>query len=187
MLITGDGNTGKTTLLYLLAGLYKVDSGDLVINDLPIGNYNPMKLRSIIGDCLMDELLFEGSLLENITMGRASASMENVMWAIEKLGLMDFVWSLPRGLDTPLDPQGKRFSKGIVDKIILARSIADKPKLLLIKDTFSSLLGDEKDHIIKFITDKENPWTVVIVSRDMNLKDNVDRVFRLDDKKLKEV
>ncbi|UTW66258.1 ATP-binding cassette domain-containing protein [bacterium SCSIO 12643] len=187
VLITGDGNTGKTTLLYLLAGLYKVDSGDLVINDLPIGNYNPMKLRSIIGDCLMDELLFEGSLLENITMGRASASMENVMWAIEKLGLMDFVWSLPRGLDTPLDPQGKRFSKGIVDKIILARSIADKPKLLLIKDTFSSLLGDEKDHIIKFITDKENPWTVVIVSRDMNLKDNVDRVFRLDDKKLKEV
>jgi len=187
VMVTGFSDSGKTTLLYLLAGLYKVDSGHLILNDLPIDNYNPLILRSIIGDCLMDELLFEGTLLENITMGRPKATQENVMWAIEKLELLDFVWSLPNGLDTVLHPQGKRFSKGIIDKIILARSIVDMPQLLLVKDVFSSLIGEEKEKIMDFILSKDHPWTVVVASQDKDLRGKVDRVILSENKKLKEI
>ncbi len=187
VMIVGESDSGKTTLLYLLAGLYKINSGSIIINELPIQNYNPCKLRSVIGDCLMDELLFEGSLLENITMGRPNATFENVLWAVEKLGLIEFVKSLPNGLKTQLNPQGKQFSKGIVDKIILARSIADKPKLLLVKDAFSSLVDEEREEIMSFLTDKRNPWTLVISSRDENIKSKVDRVIYSQNETLKEL
>ena len=184
VMVLGDSDSGKTTLLYLLAGLYKVKKGSVIINELPIGNYNPQYLRSIIGDCLMDELLFEGTLLENITMGRPNATFEHVKWAIEKLQLGDFIKSLDKGFDTKIYPQGKQFSKGIIDKLILARSIVDKPKLLLVKDVFSSMVGEERNQIMSFLTEKSNPWTLVIVSRDENLKSLVDEVLLVDNKSL---
>lgn len=177
VLLKGDSSSGKATLLNLFAGLYKIEEGNLILNDLPIGNYNPNKLRGSIGDCLMNELLFEGTLMENITMGREKATYENVLWAIEKLELKEFIKQLPKGLNTKFDPQGKQFSKGIVDKIILARSIADKPKLLLIKDVFSSFYQAEKDRMFKFLMDSSNHWTLVVASNDDNISKMVDSVY----------
>jgi len=177
IMVIGDSETGKTTLLYLLSGIYRVISGAVVFNNIPLHNLNPILLRSTIGDCLMDELLFEGTLLENVTMGREKASFENVQWAFDKLGLNSFLKSLPQGYDTMIQSQGKQFSKGIVDKLIIARSIVDKPKLLLIKDAFTSLAGEDRKKIMNFLTSKENAWTLVIASGDKELKKKVDRLI----------
>ena len=144
---------------------------------MPFGNLNPEKLRGNIGDCLMDELLFEGTIFENISMGRERATFENVTWAVENLGLDDFIKDLPKGYNTVIDPQGKQFAKGIVDKLILARSIADKPKLLLIKDAFRSMIGEDRERIMNFLTSKENGWTIVIATRDESLRSKVDKVY----------
>ncbi len=187
VMLMGDSDSGKTTLLYLFAGLYRVQSGSVSFDDLPMGNLNPNHLRSIIGDCLMDELLFEGTILENISMGRDNATFENVQWAIEKLGLSDFVKNLPKGYDTLIHPQGQQFSSGIVDKLILARSIADKPKLLLIKDAFTSLVGEERQRIFDFLTHPSNNWTFVLASRDKTLKSKMDRIIEAKDGKLIEI
>ncbi len=186
IMITGDLGSGKTTLLYLLAGLYYDEGRSILLNDHAVNDFHPNELRSVIGDCLMDELLFEGTLLENITMGREKATFENVQWAVEKIGLLGFIKSLPDGFNTKIDPQGKQFSKGIVDKIILTRSIVDKPNLLLIKDAFSSFTQKEGADIIKFITDKENPWTLIVVSKDIRLVPRMDKVFSLENGYLKE-
>lgn len=177
VLVKGDSDSGKTTLLYLLAGLYKVQNGSIVFNGLPIGNLNPNHLRSVIGDCLMDEMLFEGTVLENITMGRQKATLANVQWAVENLGLGDLIKSLPKGYNTIIHSQGKHFSKGIVDKLILARSIADKPKLLLVKDAFASLDSRERFKIMDFLTSQENLWTLVVASKDPSWSTKVDRVI----------
>ncbi|NOQ70747.1 MAG: ATP-binding cassette domain-containing protein [Crocinitomix sp.] len=177
VLITGKSDAGKTTLLYLLAGLYKVESGSIIFNDLPMGNLNPNYLRAAIGDCFMNELLFEGTVLENITMGREKATFENVQWAVENLGLSNFIKKLPNGFNTQIHSQGKHFSKGIVDKLILARSIADKPKLLLVKDAFTSLEHIERERIMDFLTSKSNEWTLVVASKDDLWFGKVDRVI----------
>ncbi len=187
VLVTGDSDSGKTTLLYLLAGLYPLESGSVSFNGVSIGNFNPNKLRSVIGDCLMDELLFEGTLLENITMGREKATFENVQWAVKNLNLEDFVKSLPNGYNTMIHPQGKQFSKGIVDRLILARCIADKPKLLLIKDAFTSMVEDERDEIMDFLTDPSHHWTLVMASRDLELINKVNRVIKSDNQSLIEI
>ncbi len=187
VLLTGDHDSGKTTLLYLLAGLYKPKRGTISLDGIPIGNMNPNYIRSIIGDCLMDELLFEGTILENISMGREKATFENVQWAIEHVGLKEFLMALPEGYDTIIHPQGKQFSSGVVERLILARSIADKPKLLLIKDALRSISRLDRDKIMRFLTSPENNWTLVIVSQDDKLEKLVDRIMITSEKKIKEV
>jgi ABC-type multidrug transport system fused ATPase/permease subunit len=143
-----------------------------------MGNLNPIMLRSSIGDCLLDELLFEGTLLENITMGRDKATFENVKWATENVGLKDYVKSLPDGYNTYIHPKGTQFSKGVIDKIILARSIADKPKLLLVKDVFSSMREEEKSEIIDFLISKEHNWTLVMSSTDKFFESKMDKIIK---------
>lgn len=187
ILIMGKSDAGKTTILYLLAGLYKVEAGGVIFNNLPIGNLNPNYLRSAIGDCFMDELLFEGSVLENITMGREKATFENVQWAVEKIGLSEFIKKLPNGYNTQIHSQGKHFSKGIIDKLILARSIADKPKLLLVKDAFMSMDLQEREGIMNFLTSPENEWTLVVASKDSMWNSKVDRVYLSENGELTEL
>lgn len=173
LLIQGENSSGKSTLLYLLAGIYIPQSGSISYNDIPSGNVCLEDLRANIGDCLMDEQLFEGTILENITMGREKASFENVKWAVKNLGLEDFVKNLPEGYDTKILPQGKQYSQGTINKLILARCIADRPKLLLIKDAFSSIQHDERKKIIDFILNENHGWTVVIASTDIYLASRI--------------
>jgi ABC-type bacteriocin/lantibiotic exporter with double-glycine peptidase domain len=186
VLLTGPNNSGKSTLLHLIAGVYAPSLGSIAYNDFPQGNLEPANLRSVIGDCLMEERLFEGTVIENIAIGRERATFENVQWAVQNLGLSDFVKSLPQGYETVIDPEGRKFSKGMIDKLLLARSIADKPKLLLIKDAFQSIRTEEKNNIIDFLLDKNQPWTIVIVSPDDYLAKNVDEIVLMENGRITE-
>lgn len=187
LLVTGENNSGKSTLLYLLASLYKINKGVLMFNDLPVGNYNPSILRLITGDSFLDDHIFDGTLLENITLGRSTATFENVMWVIENLYLTELVQSLEKGLNTPLNASNKKFSKSTLNKLFLARSIVHKPRLLLINDIFNTLNKNERDGIVDFITLKSQPWTLVIASRDETLKLKTDRSIVFVKDSLKEI
>ena len=146
----GDNDSGKSTLLYLIAALYAPSSGYITYNDLPQGNLKLSTLRNVIGDCLREELLFDGTVYDNIKMGREKATFENIKWAVKNIGLEDQIKRLPQGYDSFIDSRGQKFSKGIIDKILLARSIADRPRLLLIKDAFGSISPQERNRILNF-------------------------------------
>ncbi len=186
IIILGDGSSGKTTLLYLLNGLYKVQDGTISFNDLPMGNLNPVHIRSIVGNCLLDELLFDGTILENITMGRENIDFENVKWIIENLELTEFIKSLPQGYNTLVHAQGRAFSRGKTDKLILARALVGNPKLVLVKDAFTTLKNEERERIYNFLTSPLNPWTLVISTSDEGLISYVDRTIILQGASLSE-
>lgn len=175
LLIQGENSSGKSTLLYLLSGIYFPQSGSISFNGIPLGNICLEDLRSNIGDCLMDEQLFEGTIKDNIAMGREKATFDNVQWAVKNLGLEDFIKNLPEGYDTRILPQGKQYSQGTINKLMLARCIADRPKLLLIKDALSSIQHDERKKIIDFILDKQHGWTVIIASTDLYLASKIEK------------
>lgn len=166
LLVTGENGSGKSTLLHLLGALYIPQKGALSFNDLPVGSLDPDSLRAVIGDYFGHELLFEGTVLQNITMGRENATFENVQWAVQNLGLESFIRSLPDGYETVIDPRGNRLPGSIVQKLLLARAVADKPKLLLIEDAFAKVHPDEKEDIVKFMLGADKPWTVVVISSD---------------------
>lgn len=179
VVVTGPSGSGKSTLLQIIAGMYEVQEGSISYNGLPKGNLELSALRSSIGDFLTNEQIFEGTLLENITMGRPEATFENVKWAVDKMQLTNFVRNQPKGYNTEIEPQGKRFSKTEVLKILLARSIADRPKLVLMEDAFESFPKIEQDRIVDFLTDHQNNWTLVISSDDPYLISKADKVVHM--------
>lgn len=175
VLLLGDGSSGKTTFLYLLNGLYQVQDGTISFNDLPMSNLNPVHVRSLVGNCLLDEFLFEGTIMENITMGRENIDFDNVRWIVEKLNLTEFIKSLPKGYNTRVHAQGRPFSRGSIDKLILARALVGSPKLVLVKDGFNTLKESEREDLFEFLTDKSNHWTLLISTSDESLRKYVDR------------
>ena len=164
VLVTGKNDSGKSTLLYLIGGLLSGYHGYVSIDGIPLPNYDYNHLHRQIGGYMRDEHLFEGTLLENITLGRKRATFANVKWAIENLNLTKYVSGLPKGYDTIIQSQGKQFSKSTVAKLLLARAIVDKPRLLLLENSFSVLSSEEKTSILSFLLDKEQPWTVILSS-----------------------
>ncbi len=181
LLVTGPNGSGKSTLLYVIAGLYDVQQGSVSYDDLPKGNLGIEDLHSVIGDCLRMGELFEGTVLENITMGRERATFANVKWATRALGLTEVIRDLPDGFETHLDPTGDKLPRSIVQRLLLARSIADKPRLLLLEDSFDAFEEADRRQIIDFLTDRTHPWTIVAVSANDHLANQCDRVVQMVD------
>lgn len=180
VVIAGRNSSGKSTLIQVIAGLYDVQRGNIAYNNLSMGSLNLESLRSVIGSNLNQEDLFFGTVLENIQVGREKATQENVKWAIEKVGLTQFISSLPEGYKTMILPNGKSLPKSVIQKLLIARSIVDKPKLVLLEYSFEHLSYTDKMGIMEFLFDKKNGWTIIAVSKDTDLMRNSDKVMVMD-------
>lgn len=181
ILVIGKNGSGKTTLMHIIASLYDIQQGQIVYHGLPKANINMTSIRSVIGNCMNQGLLFNGTILENVTMGRDDCNFAQAKWAIDNLGLKDFIKTMPQGFNTVIDPQGKKLSMSITEKLLLARSIANKPKLLLIEDAFEHIDESERKQIIDFLTDPIHGWTIVATSADKYYAQKTDRILLIDD------
>ncbi len=180
LLLTGDYSSGKSTLLQILSGLYKPQNGTIAYNKLPIGNLSLTSLREHVGEHLRLEHLFESTILENITLGRKKVSFKDVQWAIENLGLYDFIKTQPKGYYTKLNSQGIGLPERIIIKLLLARSIVSKPKLLLLDNTFEYLDYHTTKKIINFLLNKENKWTIILISNIDYIAQKADKIIVLE-------
>ena len=97
---------------------------------------------------------------------------------------MQFVKEQPQGLNTIIYPEGKQIPYAIGKKIVLARSIVRKPKVLILKDSLNELDEKESSRIIDFLTDKSNPWSLVVVSRDDRWLARCGRIITMDQGKI---
>ncbi|MFN1836164.1 peptidase domain-containing ABC transporter [Balneola sp. MJW-20] len=187
LLITGVNGSGKSTFLQILAGLYDIQSGHISYNGFTKGNIDISSLRTVIGAYLTKEHLFQGTVFENIAMGRKDATFENVQWAVNNLGLSDFIRQSPEGYDTMLDPQGRKLPRSIIQKLLLARTIVVKPKMLILEDPFEHLFDEEKERLVDFLVREENNWSIVTVSSDYYLASCCDRIAIMDDGRISEI
>ena len=176
VLISGPNSSGKSTLIHVMAGLYYSCEGNILFHGINAKAFNKESLRNIIGGCLIDEQLFEGTLTENITLKRPGITKQDVEWAIEKVGLKNWVKTLPLGYDNPLDPLGSKLSRGNIQRLLIARGIVDKPRLLLFEYAMDQIDYEERKKIVDFLISKDNPWTLIAVSNDEYLARNVDKI-----------
>jgi len=170
--ITGPNGSGKSTLLRLLAVQYAPTHGTVSFNGYPSGNLNTADLRYHVGDCFLSENLFEGTLIENITLGRPEIELSDVNWAVKGLGLEEFIKSLPNGYETMVGPTARPLSSSLVERILLARAIVVKPRLLLLDDIFHLFDPKERKSIVEFIWAPTQPWTLVAASNLPTVKEN---------------
>ena len=185
--IVGPNSSGKSTLLRLISGLLTPTEGAIFVNDISLENIVPNHYRSFLGQSLTEESPFEGTILNNITFGDKSVQQKDLNWAIEKAGLLSFVKEQPKGINTFLYPEGQQIPYTISKKIVLARSIVRKPKLLILKDPLDQLNESEAIEIMDFLTAKERPWALVVVSQDPNWLSRCDRKIVIEEGKIKSV
>jgi ABC-type bacteriocin/lantibiotic exporter with double-glycine peptidase domain len=182
--IVGHNNAGKTTLIKILTGLYHQYQGQFTFNQIPLRDINIYSFRDTIGENISNNEIFEGTIEENITVGKRDISLENLMWAIEEVGLSDFLKLQPLGLRTSLVGSGTDLARNVRHKFILARSIAEKPKLLVMDDDFFTELH-EKKAIVDLLFNKQNLWSLVVVSNDPVLLAKADKLLFLDEGTIK--
>ncbi len=186
ILLQGPNGSGKTSLLRMIAGIISPDQGDIFINDVSLKGINLNYYRSHLGQSLLEESPFEGTILDNITFGDHSIPQEDVYWALEKTGLTQFVKEQPNGLKTVLYPEGREIPSTIAKKIVLARSIVRKPKLLILKDPLDHFDPWEASEIMDFLTGPDKPWALVVVSQNPEWINHCGRIIIVENGKILE-
>ena len=181
ILIRGDSGSGKSTLLRLIAGILTPDTGAIYVNNVSLRSIALNYYRSHLGQSLTEESPFEGSILDNITFGDHSIKEEDVYWALEKTGLTEFVKEQPKGLRTMLYPEGQQIPYVVSKKIVLARSIVRKPRLLILKDPLDHFNLVESKQIMDFLSDRTNPWALVVVSQNPEWVKNCTRIITMNE------
>ena len=178
--ISGPGGSGKSTLANVMAGLYTGYTGGISVNDLSIRDLDLTNLRDRVAKNISPLDIFEGTLYENITIGKSTESLEQAMAAIRQVGLQDYVASLPEGLHTQVVSGGKGLSSSTIHRLILARCLAKDPELIILNDFFSELRKADKLDLMKCIINPEKKWTLLVVSNDPLVMASCDRVIVLD-------
>lgn len=176
--ICGSSGSGKSSLLRLLTGAFKNFDGQVLIDDVPVGNYNLNSLRAQTGILLSQQDIFHGTLLENITMGNTSISLKEITALTEKVGLNDFVHAQKDGFDTILDPLGKKLSKKVRQNILLLRALIGKHRLLLLEEPFEHLDANQKNGVLNFLRNDKTA-TIIIASETESVMNECDVVFQL--------
>lgn len=180
ILILGSNGSGRSTLLRLIAGILEPDQGNIFVNNVSLSGINLKAYRSQLGHSLTEEYPFEGTILDNITFGNKDISMEDVYWALDKVGLSEFVKEQPKGLQTILYPEGKKIPDYISRKIVLARSVVIRPKLMVLKDPLDQCDDEETKEIMRFLADPENGWALVVVSENPEWKKYCNKIVKME-------
>ena len=170
IVIDGENGSGKTTLIRLLSGLLKQSSGAFYINDDTFKKIDIKQYRAQIGTIIHNETPFEGTIIENITFNDPTISSEDLKWALDGVQLSSFIKLLPKGLDTHIYPEGRQLSSSNAQKILLARSIIHKPKILFYEDPTDTMDESVANEIIDFISSDKNNWTVIVSSKNPHWK-----------------
>jgi ABC-type multidrug transport system fused ATPase/permease subunit len=175
--ITGTNGSGKETLLKILSAIFTEYEGSVSYNGISIRDLDLNAVRDAIERNLAVDLIFDGSLIDNVVMGRKNITFEDLQWALRSLNMQDVIAELPDGLSTQMIAGGKRFSESFIAKVSVARCVVEKPKLLMITDIYRELHKAERMKCISFLTDKQNPWTLLTISNDPMVMATCDRVL----------
>ena len=177
--IMGATGSGKSTLLRLMSGAYNDFEGTILIDNLPITNYQLDSLRKQTGILLSTQDIFLGTLLENINMGCDDISAKDILLMADKTGLKTFMAELKDGLNTQLDPVGKSLSRNIIQKILLLRALVNNPRLVLLEDPLEGLNDPIRQKVIDYLMTETKGQTIVISSNDENIAAKCSKVIFL--------
>lgn len=184
IILNGKSGSGKSSFLKLIAGTQDVSSGDIYVNQQNLKGLLLNSYRSYIGQSLPGETPFEGTIYENLTLGSKDISDTEIRNILIELGLMGFVKSQPHGLQTIIYPEGQKLPYTVSKKIVLARSILKKPKLLLLENPLDQFDRDEAQRIIDYLTHKDRQWALIVTSNNKDWADSCNRVITLNNGKL---
>lgn len=177
--LVGASGAGKTTLAHVLCGLLEPNSGAIEFSGTDVRDLSLSAMRRCIGFVGDANEIFEGTIEENVRMGRAYVSHKDVRWALGLAQLTEEIARLPEGMNTPLVASGKNLSRGQVQRLLIARAVAHRPALLILDEAFTGIDERTKLAIVDQLLDCENLWTLIDISHDAEVVKRSDQVYVL--------
>ena len=184
--IVGATGSGKSTIINLLCRLYDFKSGDILIDDIPIKNYEIFSLRKHISLVLQDVFLFADSLYNNITLYNDKITKEKVLKASRELGIDQFIQSLPGGYDYNVRERGIMLSSGQRQLIAFLRAYVTNPSILVLDEATSSVDTYTEESIQRAIEKITIGKTSIIIAHRLTTIRSADKIIVLDDGKIVE-
>ncbi len=183
--ITGRNGVGKSTLINLMTGFLQPNEGSVKIDDQALVNFNAEYLRSQMGIIPQHGVLFEGTILENMTLYREGEAVDQAIEISKVLGLNEIISKLPNGLDTYIGGASKdALPEGVKQKIVMVRSLVGYPKVIFLDDANANfdLKNDQK--LAQILMKLKGQRTMVIVSHRPSFLRLCDRQLELKSGKL---
>jgi ABC-type bacteriocin/lantibiotic exporter with double-glycine peptidase domain len=179
--ITGFVGAGSSSLLLLASGLLDDYAGTITYDGITLRDLDRTSLRGAVGQYLSQTDLFDGTIEDNITVGRPNVDVPAVLQALERVGLTTWVQEQPLGLRTAITNGGRNLSTSIATRLLLAQAVAGSPRLLVLDDFFTIIEPVLRERVHTLIADRSHPWTVLVVTHDPALLAACDRVLVMKD------
>lgn len=184
--LVGTSGCGKSTSIGLLTKLYRASEGEILIDGQNIDMLDAKCLRQQIGVVQQEPKLFDGTIMENIRLGR-NVDQKTIETAAEIANASGFIEKLENGYETRLGPGGVQLSGGQKQRICIARALVTSPSILLL-DEATSALDSHNEHIVnKALTKASQGRTTIIIAHRLSSLKNVDRIYVLDQGKTAEI
>ena len=171
---------GKSTMLDLLCGLMRPQSGQILVDDVPFEKLKLHDWRRLIGYVPQDPILLHDSILNNIIVGEPTLTEEDARAALEKAGIMTFVDGLAEGIQTTVGERGGRLSGGQRQRIAIARALAHRPRILILDEPTSALDRAREEVICRTVSELARELTVIAASHQPLLIAAADHVIELE-------
>jgi ATP-binding cassette, subfamily B, bacterial len=178
--LVGYSGSGKTTLAKLIPRFYEISQGSLKIDDFDVSMYPLQVLRQNISLVLQDSVLFEGTIRENIEIGRPGASLEDTIEAAKKANIHEMIANLPDGYDSIVREQGNNFSAGQRQRLAIARAILRNTPILILDEPTANLDVEAEAEVMHALNTLISGRTVLTISHRLSTLGNVDEILVMD-------
>lgn len=179
--ILGGTGSAKTTLVQLIPRLYDVSKGELIVGKINVKNFSLKNLRKDVGIVLQKNVLFSGTIKENLLWGNVNATNEEIEEVCKVVQAHDFIMNFPEGYDTFLEQGGTNLSGGQKQRLCIARALIANPKILILDDATSAIDTNTEAKIREGLKEKLKDTTVIIIAQRVSSVDRADKILILDE------
>ncbi len=178
--LVGTSGSGKSTVCDLISRFYLPTSGRLLIDGTDINNYSLKSWRNSIGYISQDTFLFDGSIRDNVLVGKRDASDDDVKVALSQACALDFTQNMTDSFNTSLGNSGANISGGQRQRIAIARAIIRSTDLLILDEPTSSLDAETEKQIISFLENYKTQKAILVITHNVSTLKNFDQIFVID-------
>ena len=179
--VIGGTGSAKSTLVQLIPRLYDVNSGAVKVGGINVMEYPVANLRASVAMVLQKNVLFSGSIRENLKWGDENATDEEIMSAARAADAEEFIDRFPEGLDTYLDQGGVNLSGGQKQRLCIARALLKKPKIMILDDSTSAVDTATDQRIRAALKERFAGMTVIIIAQRVSSVMDADEIIVMDD------